>query len=302
MGPTRARVVRTLAVSIPLVALVAGAHPAAADETVALWSITASGQQATALKDQFHRSVTGGLASAGIKVISPAVLERRLAERPGLLGCETSICLARAAELLGADRLVRASIEIFGSSYVFRFEHFAADGRSLGRTEGRCDVCTIAEANEALSLAAARLGRTRAPAPVRAPAATAAPAPVPQAPVAAAGPGPAQPPPTHALTLHGTGSSEPPRAARLWKWATLGVGLVATVIGIALVSLDGSGSCSDAPQKACPRLYDTAGGGWVLTASGLAAIGGAGVMFWLDRNPSPSGRRDAARVGLALRF
>ena len=291
--PARPLLPTMLALSV--VALV----PRAADaqDRVLVWSIQTTGSaEAPMLREQLYSSLAGGLAAAGLAVVPRKEIGPGLAAAPGLVGCETSTCLKRVADLLGVRRIIRAHVEIFGSSYVYRLDHVGPDGQVRQRAEGRCDVCTVAEVNEQVSQLAVRLVQSKdapppepPPAPDRASGERAAAIP-------AATPAPSAPRPA-------PGDDHRRRLAPFWKWTALGASVVAVVVGASLAALDGHGSCAPAVAGgACPRLYDTGAAGWTLTAVGLAGLVGTGVWFWLDR-PSADGRRaTAGGVGLRLAF
>ncbi|HEY3354831.1 MAG TPA: hypothetical protein VGQ83_16375 [Polyangia bacterium] len=329
MVPSSSRFLVAAALAVALaVAFLGGARAAAADERAVVWSVSATGDGAAALREQFSRSVSGGLAAAGLAVVPRAEIERRLAAAPGLVGCETSPCLKRVAELLGVTRLVRVRIEVFGSSYVFRLEQLGPDGGPRGAVDGRCDVCTIPEANEQLSHAALRLGRTAAarrpapPVPAPAPAPTAAPvaaaparpaptpAPVPVGPAVsltvtpAAGPADgAEPPALAPREVPPPPGPEPRRSLRTWKWAAAGAATALVLVGAILVAYDGQGACTAKPGGACPRVYDTGSGGWTMATLGLVAGAGAGALFWWDRAAAPApGAHRGAGIGYGGRF
>jgi hypothetical protein len=285
---------RRLAATLLVLALALSVRAAAGESRAVVWAVNATGEGAAALREQFSRSLAGGLAAAGLAVVSRAEIERRLAVAPGLVGCETSPCLKRVAQLLGVDRLVRAHVEVFGASYVFRVEDLGPDGTIRISLEGRCDVCTVVEINEQLSQAALRLVRTavRPLAPAMAPGPPAAPRPAPTPMVVETAPAPApagamEPTPPAPL-LPAPAPHEPPRRLRLWTWTGLGLAAALIATGAVLVAYDGGASCTPAHSgAACPRIYDTASSGWAVTGLGLAALGGAGVLFWLDRSPAP---------------
>jgi hypothetical protein len=277
-------------------AAVALPRPAAAQDRVLVWSIQATGSaEAPMLREQLYHSLAGGLAAAGLAVVPRQEIGPRLAAAPGLVGCETSPCLKRVADLLGVRRIIRAQVEIFGSSYVYRLEYLGPDGKLRNRAEGRCDVCTVAEVNEQVSQLAVRLARAKEvapppPPPPPAPTGGERPAATPSAPPHAS---PVGPPPSH---------DRPRRLAPVWKWAALGTSVVAIIVGASLAAVDGNGSCSPAVSGGtCPRVYDTGAAGWTLTAVGLAGLVGTGAWFWLDR-PAASRRAAAGGVGLRLRF
>jgi hypothetical protein len=246
-------------------------------------------------------------------------VEQQLTVARGLADCETSPCLRRAAELLRLKRLVLVQIEVFGSSYVFRLHQIGADGGSRISVQGRCDVCTLAEVNDQISQAALRLARTRpspseAAVPAGPAAATAGPYAASTPPASPASPEPSAPAPrlreerTSAPRLASAPApsvmsrSESPPSLRLWKWSSLGVAVALVTVGVVLIAVDGQGACTPDATGACPRVYDTATSGWVLTTTGIAALGAAGALFWFDRPAVPRGTGHAALVGWRGRF
>jgi hypothetical protein len=275
------------------------ARPAAAQDRVLVWSIQATGSaEAGMLREQAYHSLSGGLAAAGLAVVPRQEVGTKLAAAPGLVGCETSTCLKRVAEILGVRRIIRAQLEIFGSSYVYRLEWLGADGRLRNRAEGRCDVCTVAELNEQVSQLAVRLARAKEVEPAPTPSGPAAtppggPAATPAAPRAATTPPPPGPQRDH----------PPRRISPMWKWIAGGTSLAALILGSTLVAVDGHGTCTPANAGGkCPRILDTAAGGWTLAAVGIAGLIGTGVWFWLDRPMTDRRHATAGGVGLRLGF
>jgi hypothetical protein len=274
--------------------LITVAAPATAQDRVLVWSIQATGSaEGPTLREQVYHSLAGGLAAAGLAVVPREELGPRLAASPGLVGCETSTCLKRVAELLGVRRIIRAQVEIFGSSYVYRLESLGADGKLRNRAEGRCDVCTVAELNEQVSQLAVRLARAKEAAP------GAPPPPAGGEPTVAAPERPAAtpaPPP-------GPTRDRPRRPSPTWKWIALGGSVAALVLGATLAAVDGHGTCSPAAAGGtCPRVLDTATAGWTLTAVGIAGLVGSGVWFWLDRPLIDRRHSTTGGVALRLRF
>jgi hypothetical protein len=300
MLPRGSRARRLLLTLLACGAAVAAPRAAAAQDRVLVWSVQASGSaEGPMLREQLYRSLAGGFAAAGFAVVPRQEIGPRLAATPGLVGCETSPCLKRVAELLGVRRIIRAQVEIFGSSYVYRLESLGPDGRLRHRAEGRCDVCTVAEVNEQVSQAAVKLARAReAPTPPPPPGAEPPPPPTgDERPAAAASP---PPPPTPATTL--PTRDRPRRLAPVWKWAALGTSAIAIIVGASLAAIDGHGSCSRSDGGTCARLYDTGAAGWTLTAVGVAGLVGTGAWFWFDRPVADRRRATAGGVALRLGF
>jgi hypothetical protein len=75
-------------------------------------------------------------------------------------------------------------------------------------------------------------------------------------------------------------------SAKVFKWITLGVAVAGLGTGIALIAIDGSGSCDVPEGGLCPESYQTMTPGIILTVAGGAAAIGSGVLFYLDARRS----------------
>jgi hypothetical protein len=135
------------------------ALPAQAADRVAIASFELVGVNSAELRRALHSSLAGGLAVAGLDVVpEPEVARGRERER-GLAGCTTMTCLHRLAELIGVKTVVKARVEAVGSNYVFVLDRIdPVLERVIGHVDDNCQVCTGAEANEALTNAARKLG------------------------------------------------------------------------------------------------------------------------------------------------
>lgn len=72
------------------------------------------------------------------------------------------------------------------------------------------------------------------------------------------------------------------------KWAVGAGGLALLVTGIGVWAVDGKPTCDLMPgQVRCPERLNTDAGGATLFTLGAVALGGAALMFWLDR-PRPA--------------
>jgi hypothetical protein len=132
-----------------------------------------------------------------------------IAQRPGLQKCSTPACLHSLAELLGVKMMVKARIEQAGQNFIIGIELTDPNGgRSLGRVDDRCEVCTTAEVIESASNAARLLANNRA------------------ADVAAA-------PPVVAPPVAETHAAVEPRRSRWKLWLGIGLG-AAAVVGIVI--------------------------------------------------------------------
>jgi hypothetical protein len=207
-----------------------------------------------------------------------------------------------------------------GAAYQFELELLSADvsGGVMNRVDRNCAVCTIAEANDAMSKAAEALPEI-APTTVKVDiksdppgaaitidgkAAGAAPLEAELAPgehkvrAMMDGYSPSEtdvvvaPQPDNAaqevkLLLVAVKHAPPPVAAHhekygVWKWVAASGGVALLTLGIVLVAIDGDGT-GCAPGRPCKELYDTALGGVLAIGGGLVAGGASGWMFVQDR-------------------
>jgi hypothetical protein len=273
-----------IAAAAALGAWPAAAAAAAGKPRIAVTAVTAE-QVGAGVREKLEAAVAGGLAASGAEVIDGAETARRIADK-GLAGCETSACLSGIAQATGAQYLVRGRVERLGRSYSVHLEMIdGASGAAVGTRNDRCEICTENEAFETASIGAsslkAEVSRRRAgarsdlAAPPRAPATAPAVLAVASPPGAGAGadstvsssPGAA---------IGAPGSSAGPRG-RTWPWVGIGTGAIAVGAGIYLLSIDGRGTCDNAPGDPCPLQYQTKAGGITLMTVGVlaAALGAA---------------------------
>jgi hypothetical protein len=114
-----------------------------------------------------------------------------------------------------------------------------------------------------------------------------------------------------ALTPVAAPPSAAARARRIAKWSLLGAGVISTVIGATLIGLNRSDSCQPGSLagSSCAG-FDGRSSGVPLLLLGVGALGGAGVLFYLDHQAAsgsasgsspPAGPAAAASLPL-LRF
>ena len=155
----RSRLAFTLVVAV--VALFASgarhAH-AAGRERIAIGVFNVTGEPiAEEQRAKLRTSLRGGLA-AGFDLVSDAEVEHAIAER-GVTGCDTVTCLRSIGELVMVRRVVKATIEVIGTS------HFATtlelidlgEGKTIATASDDCTACNMKEVNDGLSNAAAAL-------------------------------------------------------------------------------------------------------------------------------------------------
>jgi hypothetical protein len=246
------------------------ALPARAGEKVALASFRTLGEHMTEpARGALRLSLTGGLAAAGFEVVPDDEQTLKLKTVPGLAGCETATCLKRLGEVLGVKDALKAQIEMIGSSrYLTSLALIETEtGRELARVDDTCEVCTLSEANDAVSNAAAALKAKLEPPRV---------APPPQ-PVVAAAVTDQPPPKPGKLTL----------ALRYGGIALLGVGVVGLIVGFSELGIDGSRTCTVPPGFLdCPGRVSTKDGqifGFVTGGIGIAVGTVATIIGWKRR-------------------
>jgi hypothetical protein len=207
----------------------------------------------------FEVSLAGGLSGAGVPVIAASEVAAR---QPTLAGCGTVACLVKLTEALGVTWVARGRVEVIGlTHFALAAEVLDGTGKVIGRAEGRCEVCTVAEANDQLTRLAATLApRLTPPAP-----------------------------PRRTRPFLGLGVSA----------MILAAGAVAA--GAMLLVLDGSeqGSYLDGGNHLVVETRDTFAGGVAATAAGGALLLSAILFLWRDARPpkpAPSRARAAGAV------
>ena len=208
-------------------------------------------------KAKLRTSLRGGLA-AGFDVVSDAEVERAITQR-GIAGYDTITCLRNIGDAVLVRRVVKATIEVIGTS------HFATtlelvdlgDGKSIATATDDCTACNMKEVNDGLSNAAAALKMQLEP-PVGAP------------------PPVGTPPPAH--------DTPPPHRGLYIGLATAsGALFVASVVTLAVsAAYHGKGNCdSSLPAgERCPTRYNGIPG-IVIGAIGIPLTGVAtGILGW----------------------
>jgi hypothetical protein len=273
------------------------------------------------LRDRFHEAISRGLQGSGVEVLPAAEVRLRLGSSDEMLNCSgVGPCVARSAQALGADRLVAADIGITGKDYTIKLRMLDPVGREVAKVDEPCDICTVKEADEAMTRAAAKLTAAAKSAP---PIETAPPAPQPKVETPQPQP-PPQPTPPRAEPTPTPPSAQPAttppavttRVERHVPWRALAitslvVGVAAIGGGAGLVAIDGQPTCGlPNPKQSCPDVYNTVGGGAALLSLGIAGVAASGAMFYLDyrarHKPHPTvmlvPTRDGAYLTASGRF
>ncbi len=244
---------------------------------------------------RFHAALADGLKAGGLKVMDPAAVRAKLKLPPENAGCAEGPCLGIAVGALGSTvRLATARIKTVGKNYEITVKLFSGK-TELGKASGRCDICNLAEAIRATKRVATVVGSKAEEPPTPSPPSAGATTPPPTVtPTAGDGPSTAKEPiqaPTPATAAVATDGAPPSSdtiGSRVPLWpalAALGLGAVGLGVGIPLLSMDGDPTnCIGDPRpdaQNCADLYDTAGGGWLMTGVGIVALATSGVLLYL---------------------
>jgi hypothetical protein len=248
------------------------------------------------LRDRFHEAVSRGLSQSGLETVPAAEVRLRLQVSEEQLNCAgTGICAARAALNLRTDKLVSSEVVIAGKDYTIRLKLIDAAGREVAKLEETCEICTVKEADEAVTRAVSKLISTNRAA-VDAVSAAPPPAPAPPPKVEPTPPPKVEPtPPAPTPATNEQPKTTPDKKPVPWRWVAvgmLGVGVVGLAVGIPLIAIDGRPTCNPGndpvtgmprdPKRFCPEVYNTAAGGGIMTAVGIASLAASGVFWYLD--------------------
>jgi hypothetical protein len=230
------------------------AAPAASPEagrSVLVPPPTLSGEAPEHIAGALQEGVRAGLTDAGLPVV----------EAPE--GCADTSCAAAAVAEGKASAYVRTEVSITGSDYALAVDMVDAEGRSLARKEGHCEICTYEEAAVALRELVAATASDLPPTEASVPPPTVDPEPE---------------PPKRRMS---------PKTTQIAALTAIGVGVAALAGGIVLLVLDENpvkSNCSGPHVDAdgdCEFRYSTLGGGIGLTVTGaVVAGGGVGLLLW----------------------
>ncbi len=103
------------------------------------------------------------------------------------------------------------------------------------------------------------------------------------------------------LPVRPSSTSNGSQPRRIAKWTLLGTGLALTIVGGTLLGLNGHSNCAMGQTSGC-STFDGRSSGIPLLVLGIGALGASGVVFLLDRPPSPAApaTQTASTVGLTL--
>ena len=123
---------------------------------VAILEMALEGEGAApAMAMQLQDGFVLGLLRAGIDVVDSADADKRLAGSPELKGCDSSPCLKKAGQLLGARYALRVKVALSGNSYTMTTRLFSTEGAApaalpVATLSRSCIVCTVGEARDAM--------------------------------------------------------------------------------------------------------------------------------------------------------
>jgi hypothetical protein len=143
-----------VAVTLAIVAVVVGApRVARAKLRVAVPEFKLDGEGTPALALQLQDGFVLGLVRAGVQVLDPIDVAKRLDGTPELKGCESSPCLKNLGRLLAVRYVLRVKIDVAGNGYKMVARLFSTEGDApaalpLSTKSRTCDVCTVTEARD----------------------------------------------------------------------------------------------------------------------------------------------------------
>lgn len=311
--------ISSLAMALAAPGLALASPPAKAppaQRSFALLSLEVVGQSAGELRGVVDRSLTQSFKTAGVQVIAYKEVAAILAPTPELTACTSPSCLTRISQLVGTRELVRAHLVASGATYDLELDLLSAGAAAnpVARIERHCSVCTVGDLSDLSARAAAALasgeGRTGGGVSVEIHCRpTGAQLTIDDQPRGAA---PFEGTLTRGrhrivatldghlaavkvididpsggvrhveLILAPTGVVDSARRPyRAWKWVAAG-GAAALLVGsVALLAVNGDGTC-DSGRDSCPRVYSTGTVGILGLAMGLAAGGASAWMFVRD--------------------
>lgn len=142
-----------LAMAVAVLVTGVSARSAQAKVRVAVPEFKVDGDGTPALSLQLQDGFVLGLVRAGVQVLDPVDVGKRLEATPELNGCDSSACLKNIGHLLGIQYVVRVKVDVAGNSYKMVARLFSTEGSApaalpISTKSRSCDVCTVAEARE----------------------------------------------------------------------------------------------------------------------------------------------------------
>lgn len=264
----------------------------------------------TELRLKMEEAAAAGLRASGAEVISSAELSR--ARSAAALGaCTDTSCEQKLAQLTDTRYWLRGNVALDTSTYRIHLELTdARSGSVVSARDDSCDICTEADATEAVNMAAstlkaaAKANLTAAAAPVRAPA-VAPPVTAPPAPAAGTSENGTPAPPLEGGTTDSgvdQAGGGRPTWLRVLPWVAFAGAAGALAGGAYLWSVDGdTETCPpDRDGNVCTGTKDTRPWKYVYTGAGVV-LAAAGVVLLLLPDPTPAAPTTAGHAGARLR-
>lgn len=133
--------------------VLASPSSAAAKLRVAVPDFKIEGDGTPALSLQLQDGFVLGLVRAGVQVLDPVDVSRKLEAAPELKGCDSSPCLKNMGRLLAVRYVLRVKVDVSGNTYKMVARLFSTEGEApaalpVSTKTRTCDVCTVAEARD----------------------------------------------------------------------------------------------------------------------------------------------------------
>ncbi|MEO6953729.1 MAG: hypothetical protein ABI321_18145 [Polyangia bacterium] len=268
--------------------------------------ILKSGGSTPELRDKFHETIVQGLGTLSGPsgpngelgdVLGASDTRALLGEE--LMGCGNDVaCVSRAATALKVNRLITTELTVAGKSYSITMRLYDGAGKELTHTTELCEICTVREAEAAMTKTSAHLAVAARTFPVEA---VTMPKEERKPPVVEEKPPQPSPyvSPMQAAPTIVYPAPEPRHKYVPWKtygFAAIGVAIVGLAVGVPLLVIDGRPTCSTLnPSVNCPRIYHTRAGGAVMTTIGVLGVVAAIPLFVLDDRDH---KREPMMIGL----
>lgn len=289
---------------------------------IALIALEISGDGPPELRQQLQIHISEGLFAEGQSVTNLEQTLEALKNTPELIGCSSSACLERIAELVPAEQFVRAVVTASGANYEIKLELLSTSEESsvINSVSDSCAVCTISELNAMAADAARKLLEPNTGQLLEVRIATDPPGAHITIDDVEAGDSPLDTQLKLGLhrvvaTMNGRSGSEktievqadsseqqrfelvlpvltnakPAKASDSGAliWGALGGSGALLILGTIMVAVDGNATC-DSTTESCPKLRDTMTGGILSISSGVLIGAAGGWMFWRESSSRPA--------------
>ncbi len=164
-GVRVARQTRPFFLAVLLMAVCGLISATAWADRLALVEVRAGEGLSPEIRKRFEAAAVKGLSSAGHSVISPDDVRSRLQGRGALAGCRGGDCVRPMTQALSVEGIVVGEVAAQEKNYVITLRLLrptAAGASEVAKADERCDICTQAEADQAVEKAATNLGQQAA--------------------------------------------------------------------------------------------------------------------------------------------